>query len=68
MVNFCTAEGTKFGAVEDENFGTVQGGNFQFFVNFRAIFEDFEKDQKKNIRFFNLMGPLKMEKFGTAEG
>ena len=36
-------------------------------MKFRAIFENFEKEQKKTD-VFNLVGPLKVENFGAAEG
>ena len=43
--------------------GAAEGGKFQnFSLKFRAIFENHEKDQKKTD-VFNLVGPLKTEKF-----
>ena len=37
-------------------------------MKFRAISENFEKEQKKKTDVFKLVGPLKVEKFGAAEG
>ena len=51
MENFCTAEGTKFGAVEDENFGTVQGGNFHFFLILGRFLKILRKTKKKHTFF-----------------
>ena len=68
---------------ESEFLGAVEGGNFQkdqkkkqtCSLKFRAIFENFEKEQKKNRRFQfggaaeggKFWGPLKVENFGAVE-
>ena len=54
-----------FGAVEGENFSKILKKSKKkkqtFSLKFRAIFENFEKEQKKRTDVFNLVGPLKVE-------
>ena len=39
----------------------------KFSLKFRAIFENFEKEQKKKTDVFKLVGPLKVENLGPLK-